>query len=163
MIYRDTRIKKVPLQNEHDRETVEILPCTLAVVRNCGTLRTVVGSGISVCLYDKRNRCAGMNHFLFPRILDPQKATCRYGNAALIGLCTLLNHTEMESELVAYIAGGAYCDEFEMEIAVQNIQMAWKFLLSKGIPIYSEFVGGRYQREATFDIENNVFSAKIIQ
>jgi chemotaxis protein CheD len=139
---------------------VDIPPCTMATIRESGSFKAVVGSGVSVCLFDRRNHMAGMNHFLFPRIYDPLKATCRYGNAALIGLLRLLRQHEEKTALIAYIAGGSYCDEFEMDTALENIHVAWKFLLLKEIPIISQYVGGRGLREVMFDVSTGIFTAR---
>jgi chemotaxis protein CheD len=141
-------------------DTTEIAPCTLSVIRERGGFRTVVGSGISVCLFDRRNRIAGMNHFLFPRVADPLKATGRYGNAALIGLLQLLTQSHPAASPVAYIAGGAYCDEFEIDSALENIRIAWQFLFVKKIPIISQHIGGSHFREVRFDVATGVFTAR---
>jgi chemotaxis protein CheD len=157
----DAAKKNQSLESDHiTKKTIDISPCTLATIQESGSLRTVVGCGVSVCLFDRRNRVAGMNHFLFPRIYDPQKATYHYGNAALIGLFRLVKQYDEKSGLIAYIAGGAYCDEFEMDSAIENIHMAWKFLLIKEIPIISQYVGGRCLREVTFNVLTGIFTAK---
>jgi chemotaxis protein CheD len=144
------------------KEIIDVLPCSLEIIQEAGKLRAIVGSGVSVCLFDRRNHIAGMNHFLFPKIYDPEKANCRYGNAALIGLHRLIGHYDEKASLVAYVAGGSYCDEFEMDIAIENIHMAWKFLLIRKIPVISQFVGGRYLREVLFDVSTGVFTASSI-
>lgn len=149
-------LKSIPLTNN----TVDVPPCTMATIQGSGILRAVVGSGVSVCLFDRSNHFAGMNHFLFPHIYDPQKATCRYGNAALIGLLRLLKQYDEKAALIAYIAGGAYCDEFEMDSAIENIHMAWKFLLIKNIPIISQYIGGIRLREIMFNVSTGIFTAK---
>lgn len=141
-------------------EATEVAPCTLVVIREHGKFRAIVGSGVSVCLYDRCNRIAGMNHFLFPRTVDPQKATGRYGNAALIGLERLLKQHYPSTSPVAFIAGGAYCDEFEIDSALDNIRIAWQFLFVKKIPVVSQHIGGSRFREVLFDITTGIFTAR---
>ena len=141
-------------------EIVDIAPCTMAVLHETGCLRTHVGSGIAVCLYDRRQKIAGMNHFLFSRTDDPEKATGRYGNAALIGLHQLLVKHGASMSIVAHIAGGAYSDEFEMDAVLENIRIAWKFLLIKGIPLITQHIGGRCAREVQFNVAAGVFTAR---
>jgi len=141
-------------------EITDIAPCTMAVVHETGCLRTHVGSGVAVCLYDRRQKMAGMNHFLFPRTDDPQKATGRYGNAALIGLHQLMTKHDAPISLVAHIAGGAYSDEFEIDAVLENVRIAWKFLLIKGIPLITQHIGGRSAREVQFNIAAGVFTAR---
>lgn len=143
-------------------EMVDIAPGALAILSGCGRFRTIVGSGVSVCLFDYGSRMAGMNHFLFPRTDDPLKATGRFGNAALIGLLRMLEQYCPSTSPLAYVIGGAYCDEFEMDAAVENIRMAWKFLCVKRIPIVAQHVGGRHVREAVFDVSTAEFTVRKI-
>jgi chemotaxis receptor (MCP) glutamine deamidase CheD len=75
-------------------------------------------------------------------------------------LLRLLRQHDENTALIAYIAGGAYCDEFEMDSAIENIQIAWKFLLIKEIPIVSQYLGGRCLREVTFNVSTGIFTAK---
>jgi chemotaxis protein CheD len=137
-----------------DTEIVDVAPCEMVILKDHGMLRTVVGSGISVCLFNGEELIAGMSHFLFSRTDDLKKATGRYGNAALIGLHDWLDRECCAKPLTAYIAGGAYCDQFEIDTAIDNVKMAWNFLFVKGIPIVSQYIGGYRQREVTFDLAN---------
>ncbi len=141
-------------------EIFDIAPCTMAVVHETGHLRTHVGSGIAVYLYDRRQKIAGMDHFLFSRTDDPEKATGRYGNAALIGLHQLLAKHSASMPIVAHIAGGAYSDEFEMDAVLENIRIAWKFLFIKRIPLITQHIGDRSAREVQFNVAAGVFTAR---
>jgi chemotaxis protein CheD len=143
-----------------DENIIDVAPCTLAVVHGKGMLRTVVGSGVTVCLYDCHRNIAGMNHFLFPRTIDPQKATGRYGNVALIGLFELMLHEGASFPLVAHIGGAAYCDEFEMDAALENIRITWKYLLTKEIIVISQHVGVRHLQEILFDVATGTCTAR---
>jgi chemotaxis protein CheD len=140
-------------------ETVSVAPGTLTVLREAGRLATVAGSGVAVCLFDRRSRIAGMNHFLFPRAPDPHQATARYGDAALIGLYRLLRHDEPQSVPEAYVAGGAFCDEFELDAALENIRIAWRFLLRRGIPVIASRLGGQQPWQVCFDVAAGTFTA----
>jgi chemotaxis protein CheD len=152
----------ISLKNRVAEEIVDIAPCTMAIIREFGGFRAVVGSGVSVCLYDRRSRVAGMNHYLLPRVDDPREATGRYGNASLLGILALFKRHAPAGEPVAYIAGGAYCDEFEIDSALENIRIAWRFLLIKEIPIISQYLGGRRAREVFFDASAGIFTASFV-
>ena len=54
--------------------------------RDNSVIRTVLGSCVSVCLWDKVQKYGGINHFLYPAILDKEKATPKYGNVATAAL-----------------------------------------------------------------------------
>jgi chemotaxis protein CheD len=153
---------KFPEQPVMPQDIEDVLPCTI-VVTGKGRLRTIVGSGISVCLYDKVNSIAGMNHFLLPRTNDPENATGRYGNAALYGLVMLLRQNGASFPLVAYMSGGAFCDEYELDSALENIGVAWNYLLIKKIPLISQFVGGQLQREVFFDVGTGFYMSRYLK
>jgi chemotaxis protein CheD len=145
-----------------DSEIVDVAPCEIAIIKDHGILNTVVGSGVSVCFFNSRKRIAGMNHFVLPRTDDTQKATGRYGNAALIGLLSMFARENAAESLEAYIAGGAYCDTFEIDTVIENIRIAWKFLLAKEIPIVSQYIGGYCCREVSFDLAIAAFKVNIL-
>jgi chemotaxis receptor (MCP) glutamine deamidase CheD len=51
----------------------DIPPCTMTIIQEFGIFRVVVGSGVSVFIFDRRNHLAGMNNFLFPVFTIPRK------------------------------------------------------------------------------------------
>ncbi len=76
------------------------------------TISAVIGSGVSVCIFDKKRRIGGMNHFQFPFILTKKKTTARYGNVATVTLIKMvLNHGSKKKHLEAQIFGGAFNPE----------------------------------------------------
>ncbi|MCD6570372.1 MAG: chemotaxis protein CheD [Deltaproteobacteria bacterium] len=46
-------------------------------------IQTVLGISVAVCIFDSRLCCAGINHYVYARIVSPEKATVRYGNVAI--------------------------------------------------------------------------------
>ena len=118
---------------------------------------TVVGSCVAVCLHDRRRKCGGMNHFLFPKSRRGKRPTPQYGNLAIAALIRLLvDQGSRLEDLVAQIYGGG-CRSFHdpSDTGRRNIKMARRILKKKGIPIISEDVGGLMGRRVIFHTVTN--------
>jgi chemotaxis protein CheD len=116
-------------------------------------IRTVLGSCVAVCLWDRDLCQGGVSHFIQPWAHSRDKATPEYGNAATVALLRLLEETGSRREhLVAQVAGGA---KPEMpgsdDLGFANIEAAHRILERKGIPIASQDVGGTMGRKIIFD------------
>lgn len=120
-------------------------------------ISTVLGSAVTVCLWDRKNRFGGMAHFLYPEMTKPRQTTTQYGNVAVWTLIQLLiNAGSKKKSLEAQIFGGG--DPFSVTpetLGNQNSFMAKKILLQQGIPISSEDVGGRRGRKLIFKSDTN--------
>lgn len=116
-------------------------------------IRTVVGTCVAVCLWDKTLKYGGMSHFQCPMTRDPGKATAKYGNVATVELVRMMEHAGCNREsLVAQILGGARAEGASgRDIGEQNVAMARKVLARKAVPILSEDVGGTMGRKLVFN------------
>lgn len=117
------------------------------------TLRTVVGSCVAVCLYDRILQMGGMNHFSKPRTSDQSKATPQYGNVAISALVRMMDEAgSRRRDVVAQVLGGGTPEEVEGPwIGDENVSIAREVLARKGIRIVSEDVGGSVGRKIVFD------------
>jgi chemotaxis protein CheD len=71
-------------------------------------ISTVLGSCVAVCLYDRKKKIGGMNHFQFPFADHQKQATGRYGNAAVVGLVQMLVDQQSKTKHIeSQILGGA--------------------------------------------------------
>ena len=115
----------------------------------------VSGSSVAVCLYDPKNRIGGINHFPYPLIRDPKKATAMFGNAATAALVRMmLDQGGKRRRMEAQILGGAFNPELsERDIGLENVDVARRVLSSRRIQIVSEDVGGSRGRKVVFNTE----------
>lgn len=120
-------------------------------------ISTVLGSCVSVCIYDRKRKMGGMNHFLLPTIMQSEAATARYGNVATLALIVMLiNDGSKVRNMEAQIFGGAYNAEIShLDVGRDNIRIARKVLRKKGVGIVSEDVGGEKGRKIVFDTGTN--------
>lgn len=120
-------------------------------------ISTVLGSCVAVCIYDRKRKVGGMNHFQLPSTNEKEASTARYGNVAtltLIGM--MLNEGSKVKHMEAQIFGGAFNPRVtRMDIGRQNIRVARAILIKKGIRIVSEDVGGEKGRKIVFDTSSN--------
>jgi chemotaxis receptor (MCP) glutamine deamidase CheD len=119
-------------------------------------IKTLLGSCISVCLYDPVEHVGGMNHFMLPRGggtgLGPDAT--RFGVHAmdcLIGAVMKVGGDRRR--LVAKCFGGAHVLDVRESVASvpqQNIEFIRTFLQDEGFRIAAEDMGGYHPRHVHF-------------
>lgn len=115
-------------------------------------ISAVLGSAVSVCLFDRKRKAGGMNLYQLPITKDPRRATACYGNVAILALLRMLKeHGSQDKHLEAQILGGANPGQISgRDVSRDNCLVARKILLKKRIPIVSEDTGGRRGRKVVF-------------
>jgi chemotaxis protein CheD len=116
---------------------------------------TVLGSCVSVCLWDRATRIGGINHFLLPLWNGEGLSTPRYGNIAIDRLIARMLHLGCRREsMIAKIFGGAAMWSNPcglITIGERNVTLARQVLQTQRIPIFSSEVGGGVGRKIIFD------------
>ena len=140
---------------------VKILPGQYYVTRGPEMIVTVLGSCISACVRDKVSGIGGMNHFLLPlsrdgkdhwRANDPSAAT-RYGNYAMEHMINdILSHGGRRRLLEIKICGGGrVLQEMKfINIGQKNIDFVKDYILTEGLNLIGEDVGGVYPRKVQY-------------
>jgi chemotaxis protein CheD len=127
-------------------------------------ISTVLGSSVSVCLYDRKRKVGGMNHFKLPSIADPKKSTAEYGNIATLTLIRMmLEDGSKRKHLEAQIFGGAFREgAADADVGSDNVKVARKVLERERLKVVSEDVGGQKGRKIVFDtIKNEIAIIKV--
>lgn len=116
---------------------------------------TVLGSCVSVCLWDSMRRMGGMNHYMLPFWNGEGLASPKYGNIAIAKLIERMQDLGSERRhLRAKIFGGGIVLNVTnpfMNIGERNIQLAEDTLKNEGIVIVSADTGGKVGRKLIFD------------
>jgi chemotaxis receptor (MCP) glutamine deamidase CheD len=121
-------------------------------------VKTLLGSCISVCLFDPVRSIGGMNHFMLPRGVASDGESSRFGVHAmdcLIGAMMKLGADRRR--FVAKVFGGAHVlnvKESAGGVPQQNIEFIREFLREEGFPVLSEDVGGYHPRHVHFYTAN---------
>ena len=121
------------------------------------SISVVLGSSVSVSLFDKKLKSGGMNHFLYPATNKKGKTTALYGNIAVVTLISMMiNNGSKTKHIEAQIFGGAFNPKYsEKNIGAHNLAVAREILKSNKINIASEDVGGELGRKVVFDSSNS--------
>lgn len=137
---------------------VYLLPGELVAVGGDAprTLTTILGSCVSVCLWDRRGRGGGMNHFLLPRRAADAPRSGRYGDAAVSLLVSkVLAQGADRHDLRAKLFGGAHVlssvPTGGRTLGNENVQVAIAALREEGVQVVSEDVGGTRGRKLAFN------------
>jgi chemotaxis protein CheD len=137
-----------------DRLRAYLAPGRILVTTEDVEVSTILGSCVSVCLWDAGAGVGGMNHYLLP---SGTPASTRFGDAAmdlLVG--RVLERGARRSHLAAKLFGGAcVLEAFRAgrdSLGARNVEVAREHLRGAGIPVLGEDVGGDLGRKVLFHV-----------
>lgn len=138
-------------------DTFYLHPGNLFVHTRPHIVTTILGSCVSVCLWDPVLRIGGINHYLLPLWNGEGLPTPKYGNVAIIKLIErMVSSGSSKSNLKAKLFGGSAQFQSSAEllnllnVGQRNIQIAVDLLKEDNIPITAQDVGGREGRRILF-------------
>jgi len=129
---------------------------------------TVLGSCVSICLWDAVSGIGGMNHYQLPLWNGNGLASPKYGNVAIARLIEkMIAQGAIQSQLRAKVFGGASLigtTHDSLRVGKRNVEIAWDFLDQFNIPSVASDVGGQVGRKVKFHTcSGTVFVKKINQ
>ncbi len=111
---------------------------------------TILGSCVSICLWDPVAKVGGMNHLLLP---DLQQDDANM-TAGAVDMDLLINRMmplgAERPRLRAKLFGGSSMLRGRTDIGSRNVQFAKTYLRTEGIPCDAEDVGGTKARRLKF-------------
>jgi len=141
------------------RDVVVIQPGEFFVIDNSNEgIATVLGSCVSVCLYDQKKQIGGMNHFMLPGDFRNDEVfaskSSRYGMFAMESLINeMMKRGARREGLVSKIFGGAHVLNFRKSdgnIPESNINFVKMYLEFEEIPVVASDLGGNLGRKIIF-------------
>jgi chemotaxis protein CheD len=149
-----------------DREVLYVEPGQLLVATEPCRIRTVLGSCVSVCLYDPELRHGGMNHFMLPSSASSTETSCRYGSRAMPTLVERLERLGSQPrQLCASVFGGArvlFTASELMHLGRRNVDFALEWLEKSGITVVASSVLGSRARRLDFDASTGVCNERAL-
>lgn len=131
-------------------------------------IATLLGSCVSVCLYDPQLRIGGLNHFMLPsfeRSSNRDFDTLLCGSFAMEALFNgLLGRGARKNRLVAKAFGGGtiIASLAQTGIGERNVQFAKEWLDREGIHLVASDVLGPWSRKIVFQPQTgDVFSRRM--
>jgi chemotaxis protein CheD len=142
-----------------DRSKYYLHPGQLFVSHESYAVTTILGSCVSVCLWDPLTKIGGINHFLLPMDIGEDQASLRFGNLAVRELIEeVVGVGAEQARLRAKLFGGACVLEAfrsrENHLGTKNVTIAREVLDTADIPIIGEDVGGNRGRKLIFHTDN---------
>jgi chemotaxis protein CheD len=129
-------------------------------------IQTVLGSCVSVCLYDMHLAMGGINHYQLPAWNGEGQASPKFGDVAIEMLVNKMKAMgARKGTLVAKVFGGAaQMEEMTLfNIGKKNIDVAMQMLADFRIPVVTMHVGGMLGRKILFKLHTGQVALKLIE
>lgn len=136
----------------------KLLPGEFYVTISGELITTVLGSCVSACIRDTKTGIGGMNHFMLPVETGnstwkdtPVNMQTRYGNIAMERLInTILANGGSRHHLEIKLFGGGKVLQIETDIGGRNIEFVKEYIVTEGLNISAEDVGGTNPRKVLY-------------
>ena len=141
-----------------------LYPSTIFVKKDRHKVVTVLGSCVSVCLYDSVLKIGGINHHMLPLWNGDGLATPKFGNVALEKLIKAMELLGCKKEnMIAKVFGGANQTNSTFNIGDRNVLVALDVMKKEGIRVVAKSVGGTIGRKIIFDTETAEVMMKYVK
>ncbi len=149
------------------RAKVYLHPGQLYVSVQSSAVTTILGSCVSLCLWDPVAKIGGINHYLLPFWVGDDIASPRFGTVAIETLIeNVLSLGARKNHLRAKLFGGACVIEAFREnkdhIGVVNARLAESMLHARSIPVVEQDLAGRRGRKLIFHTDDGAASIKYL-
>lgn len=149
-----------------ERRRVYLLPGQLHTSAEPSQIKTILGSCVAICLWDKRRSAGGMNHFLLPASRGGE-ASLRYADEATRVLLEQLRVLGCRPpNLRAKIFGGSAIlqnrNRYAASLGAQNVAVALQLMKEAGIPVIAQETGGAMGRRVIFNTDDGAVWAQKI-
>jgi chemotaxis protein CheD len=141
------------------RQRVYLLPGQLYASAEPCQITTILGSCVSVCLFDRTRLAGGMNHFLLPSSRKGEPESMRFGDTATVALLEKLMGLGCRLEnITAKIFGGSALfrgkEHYPASLGAKNVAAAIQLMENAGIQIVAQETGGDHGRKVVFDTDD---------
>jgi chemotaxis protein CheD len=144
-----------------------LYPAALFTSKDPYLVTTILGSCVSVCLYDQVHQIGGINHFMLPLWNGQGLASPKYGNIAIEKLLDKMIALGCnKATLQAKVFGGGEVIQTnisQFNIGARNIKLAFDMLDELKIPVIGSSVGGKLGRKILFNTNSFEIKQKFIQ
>jgi chemotaxis protein CheD len=156
----------VPMETAYGANKVYLHPGHLHVTQSPVDITTVVGSCVSVCLWDRASKLAAMNHFVLPNTMGdaPSLKHGEYATDALVERLVKLG-AQLVNLRARVFGGSCVIDAFRnagSDLGSKNVTVARRVLARHRIPILQEDVGGSVGRKLVFHTDDASVLVKLL-
>jgi chemotaxis protein CheD len=156
----------VPTETHYGGNKVYLHPGQLYVTDQPIDITTVVGSCVSVCLWDRETKWAGINHYVLPAAIGGPP-TMKHGDMAMHALIERLVKLGASTRtLRARVFGGSCVIEAfrgaGTDLGSKNVGVARRVLAHHRIPVLQEDVQGGQGRKLVFHTVDGTVDVKLL-
>lgn len=149
------------------RTRIFLLQGQIYCQRQPALVSTILGSCVSLCLWDPKAGFGGINHYVLPGSGAAAEAeNTRYGEVAIDLLHRrMLQFGADSGALQAKIFGGASVFPLgasQTTVGTRNVELAIARMNDLGVPIIEQETGGDVGRQLVFDSGSGKVTARII-
>jgi len=148
-----------------DVQHVFLVPGSMYCSSEPSIVSTVLGSCVSLCLWDTALRVGGMNHFVLPHGPVGQ-ISLRYGDVAIDALWHAMERLGATRRHVrAKVFGGAAVLAFGEDDTVgdKNVRLASAWLGAHGVPVMGAHTGGQRGLQIRFNTGTGAVAVRDVQ
>ena len=153
--------------SERTGKTAYLHPGQLMAFSGPAVMTTVLGSCVSVCLYDEQAQAGGMNHFVLPEGLPSDRESARYAQPACERLLArVLELGGRRERLAAKLFGGASSMQRlvgRASVGENNVAAAKRWLEHERIAIAAVETGGEFGRRLAFEIPSGAVWVRLLK
>jgi chemotaxis protein CheD len=152
-------LPRIPYASDERHARIYLVPGKIFVAAQPFAVSTIVGSGVTLCMWDSAHQIGGINHFMLPEGPDENKNATRYGSVANpVLLQKLLDLGAEIKTLEAKIFGGSLPSvtfgHSESHLGQRNVETVTHFLNLKGVRLVQRDVGGTRGRKVIFQTDD---------
>lgn len=157
-----------PITNQMNSfETHFLYPSALFASKKPHFVSTILGSCVSVCLYDPILQFGGINHYMLPLWNGDGLVSPKFGNIAIQRLLKKMQELGSDrNNLQAKVFGGSDVIDYKhnlFNIGTRNIEIAREVLREEKIPVIALSVGGQLGRKIIFNTHTGEVIQKFIE
>jgi chemotaxis protein CheD len=153
------KMLRYAVENETTLKRVFVVGGNIVISKSPQELVTILGSCVSVCLWDKKTGIGAMNHFLLPELVNAARSLEGGIESTRMMIQTIMLSGASIKNLEARIYGGSnrfFTNQSFLNVGPQNV-VAAKFALSEaGIKIIFQDTGGVPGRKIYFNTQTGV-------
>ncbi len=125
-------------------------------------LETVLGSCISLCLFDPENKMGVMTHYIYATYREEDEKGYTGSIALPFALKTMLDNGSKLDKLKAHIVGGGKNPRLTDKVGKENSGFAIDFINKQKIPLLTLDVGEEKSRRVIFNTTTGELQVKSI-
>jgi len=139
---------------EQTKQTYFLNPSKIFVSQQAYEVITILGSCVSVCLFDNKQHIGGINHYMLPFWNGKDLPSPKFGSIAIEKLINkMIDMGANKKDIIAKVFGGSEVIQATnniFRIGQKNVEIAHQMLEKERISVISQSTGNHLGRKVLF-------------